>query len=90
MNQTQFNVKWIDQGSEPQCPSDPLFPNGIDLDVSKGQEPVCTALLPYPAKRIGAYVIECTLCEIRVACTTAGRLDDPRSIKIPCKHTRMP
>jgi hypothetical protein len=41
--------------------------------------------LPYPAKRIGHYRIECELCGLRVACTTAGRPDDPRSIRIACK-----
>jgi hypothetical protein len=79
------SITWRDAGQAPQCPPDPAFPDGIDLDVSKGATPACLVKLPYPAKRIGFYLVECEFCGIRVACTTAGRPDDPRSIKIPCK-----
>jgi hypothetical protein len=81
----QFQVKWVDLRKHPQCAPDPRFPNGVDLDVSDGRKPRCKAILPYPAKRIGNYIIECHLCGMRVACTTAGRPDDPRSITIACK-----
>jgi hypothetical protein len=81
----QFQIEWRDAGKEPQCAPDARFPDGIDLDVSDGKVPNCKAILPYPAERIGAYIVKCRLCGIRVGCTTAGRPDDPKSIKIACK-----
>lgn len=81
----RFNIEWKDGEMEPKCAPNPAYPNGIDLDVSQGQVS-CRVALPYPAKRIGAYMVECRLCGFTVACTTAGRPDDPRSITIPCKR----
>lgn len=82
-----MKVTWRDAGCEPTQPPNPKYPMGIDLDVSNGAERTCKAALPYPAKRIGAYVIECPVCGARVSCTTAGRVDDPRSIKMACKRS---
>jgi hypothetical protein len=84
MNSDQFLVEWNDGKREPQCPSDPAYPDGIDVDVSSGKT-ACVVSLPYPAKRCGFYVVRCRLCDFSVALTTAGRRDDPRSIKIPCE-----
>lgn len=81
---SQFKIEWIDAGREPQCQPNPDYPNGIDIDASRGAERTCTTALPHPARRCGAYIVECTLCGIRVGCSTAGRPDDPRSIKIAC------
>lgn len=81
-----FKINWVDREREAECAPNPAFPNGIDLDCSKGQAATCAVSLPYPAKRCGVYVVECEACGIRVACTTAGRPDDPRSIKIGCKR----
>lgn len=78
-------VKWIDAGREPQCAPNPAYPDGIDLDASDGALSACTVALPYPAKRCGRYEIKCRACGATVACTTAGRVDDPRSIKIACR-----
>ena len=80
----RFDIEWRDSGREPQCPPNPEYPNGIDLDVSmSGQS--CDVSLPYPAKRCGAYIVTCKLCGLTVAVTTAGRTDDPRSLKVACK-----
>jgi len=81
----QFEITWRDAGREPQVKPNPDYPTGIDLDLSFQGEPACTTPLPYPAKRIGAYLIHCRTCGIRIGVTTAGRPDDPRSVKIPCK-----
>jgi hypothetical protein len=83
---TMLRVKWRDGGREPQCAPDPSYPDGIDIDLrlDKGR-PSCSTDLPYPAKRCGAFIIECLHCGIRVGLATAGRLDDPRSVIIPCK-----
>lgn len=83
---TQFRVKWIDRGLEPQCASNHAYPKGIDLNVANGAVNSCVCQLPYPAKRIGAYVVDCLACGFRGACTAAGRPDDPRSIEMPCKR----
>jgi hypothetical protein len=86
----KFHVTWIDQGQEPRVSPNPAYPEGIDLDITDGQEPNCMTALPYPAKRIGYYRIWCRQCGIRVACTTAGRIDDPRTIRVACKNGKIP
>jgi hypothetical protein len=80
-----LQVEWIDGMREPTQPPNPKFPNGIDLDFSRGAPRTCKVDLPYPAKRIGKYVISCTNCGWTGLVTTAGRRDDPRSVKVPCK-----
>lgn len=79
-----FDIRWIDSGHEPKCAPNPKFPNGVDVDASEGAKRICKTNLPYPAKRIGTYMIECKICGKRVAITTAGRPDDPRSITVSC------
>jgi hypothetical protein len=80
-----FEVKWIDGEREPTCVPDLRYPDGVDLDVTGGKEPACVCSLPYPAKRCGHYYIECKQCGVNALITTAGRIDDPKSIKLPCK-----
>lgn len=81
----QITVEWIDGHREPQCTPDPNFPHGKDLDISNGATPTCETALPCPAKRCGHYVVRCSVCGMSVVVTTAGRPDDPKSIKIACK-----
>lgn len=81
-----MKIEWFDSGREPQCAPDPAYPKGKDLDISMGA-PSCVATLPYPAKRCGYFVVECAKCGMSVAVTTAGRPDDPRSLRMPCKET---
>ena len=81
---TWFEVTWFDGGREPQCPPDPRFPNGVDIDGAGGRHPACRVALPYPARRCGQYLIRCSLCGLTAAITTAGRPDDPRSVTVPC------
>lgn len=80
-----LTVKWLDHGREPQARPDPDYPNGIDLDTSAGAAVTCETALPYPARRCGAYVVRCELCGTSALVTTAGRPDDPRSLRIACK-----
>ena len=85
-NAPNLTVEWIDRRREPQCPPDPKYPHGIDLDISGGHVAnTCQTALPYPAKRIGYYVVNCSECQFQGLITTAGRADDPRSVKIACK-----
>lgn len=81
----QFDIEWLDGARDPSCLPNPKYPKGIDIDASLGAAKSCTLALPYPAKRIGAYVATCRVCGFRAGCTTAGRPDDPRSITVPCR-----
>jgi hypothetical protein len=81
-----FKIRWVDRFYEPQERPDPRYPLGIDVDLSNGADQACTAALPYPAKRIGYFVIECPRCGRDAIVTTAGRPDDPRSVKLACKQ----
>ena len=81
----RHTVNWIDGGREARHPSNPAYPTGIDLDLSDGALASCMVRLPWPARRCGYYVITCPTCHLRVAITTAGRPDDPRSAMLPCK-----
>jgi hypothetical protein len=84
-----LDIAWLDHGREPQCKPDPSFPTGVDVDLSRGADvthvTTCSAQLPYPARRCGMYIIKCKLCGLCVTLTTAGRPDDPRSIKLACR-----
>ncbi len=84
---TDFNIKWTDGGREPQCPANPVYPNGKDIDTSHDAWPSCRTELPYPAKRCGHFLVRCRTCGLKVALTTAGRPDDPRSLTVNCLQT---
>jgi hypothetical protein len=75
---------WVDRGVEPRCKPNPNYPKGIDLDSSDGASATCSMELPYPAPRCGYHVVNCDACNQTVVITTAGRPDDPRSIKVAC------
>lgn len=78
-------VTFIDSGREPKCAPNPDYPIGRDLDLSEGATKTCKVMLPYPAPRCGAMVARCLTCGMSVGCTVAGRVDDPRTIKMACK-----
>ena len=80
-----MKISWIDREREPQCPPNPNYPNGMDIDSAKGAVKSCKTDLPYPAKRCGVYIVKCLNCGYTAAITTAGRVDDPRSVTLPCK-----
>ena len=79
-----LKVEWVDYEREPKMAPNPIFPKGKDIDGTMWGFPSCKTDLPYPAKRCGAYIVTCGDCELRVGVTTAGRPDDPRSLKINC------
>jgi hypothetical protein len=80
-----LKVTWIDHGREPKCPPNPAYPEGIDLDASRGATDTCeTKLEPYPTPRCGLFAVVCDECGQTVMITTAGRPDDPRSVKLAC------
>lgn len=86
MADADLSAVWHDAGREPKNPPNPAYPDGIDLDLSNGEKS-CGRPLPHPAKRCGAYLVRCGHCGAKVVVTTAGRPDDPRSIRIACKDS---
>jgi hypothetical protein len=80
-----MKVMWFDEGFEPKRPPNPSYPNGVDVDCSGCAEATCTQPLPYPAERCGQYLVVCETCGKTIVMTTAGRPDDPRSVKVACK-----
>lgn len=96
-----LKYEWLDEGRNPQNPPDPRYPEGIDIDqtthdridirsgamISADQDrKTCfTFLRPYPTPRIGKFIVKCDVCGQLAIVTTAGRPDDPRSLRLPCK-----
>jgi len=80
-----IKIEWIDSGREPKCPPDPRYPDGIEIDMAADAELICEVKLPYPAQRCGVYLVHCTQCGLETVITTAGRPDDPCSIRLPCR-----
>lgn len=85
-----LTATWVDRGVWPSSPPNPDFPRGVDIDVSNGAGVSCQTQLPYPAKRCGHYLVECSLCGVNAVITTAGRPDDPRSVRIACRRQEGP
>jgi hypothetical protein len=86
----QFLIEWVDAERWPQSRPDPRYPTGKDVQGCPPDVTGCRVAVPYPARRIGAYVIECKLCGLRMGLTTAGRPDDPRSVAMACKTAAAP
>lgn len=80
-----LKATWVDHGRERQNPTNPQFPNGVDLDMAGPHRPRCRIELKYPARRCGVWAIECRLCGLSIAVTATGRADDPRSVTVRCK-----
>jgi hypothetical protein len=80
-----IKIEFVPSGrGKAQCPPDPRWLNGVNLDAA-GQGPGCKVTLPYPAPECGHFRIFCTECNCMVVVTAAGRVDDPRSVVIPCR-----
>jgi hypothetical protein len=86
---TDFEIHWIDRGREPACAPDPTYPNGIDVVIGDIDKPGCSTELPYPAPRCGLFFVQCKTCGTNAIITTAGRPDDPRSVRLPCDKPVM-
>ena len=82
----QLRVEWVDGGREPRCAPDPAYPKGVDVEIVRHEgAATCRTALPYPARRCGYFVVACQLCGLTCLVTTAGRPDDPRSLRVECK-----
>jgi hypothetical protein len=79
-----LEVEFISHHRKAKVSPNPRFPDGIDVDLSKGKAS-CRAELPYPADCCGVLLVHCDSCGANAAITTAGRRDDPRSVRLACK-----
>jgi hypothetical protein len=85
MPKPTYDVKFVPSGrGKAQCPADPNFPYGVEIDGRREGLPFCTFALDYPAPECGVWLINCHGCHCTYAVTAAGRADDPVSITIPC------
>ncbi len=85
-----IDVRFIDSGREPQCKSDPKYPDGKPVNVAPNVlAKTCTFNLHHPAPRCGLYEITCRQCGFVALVTVAGRADDPNMITMPCKPKGM-
>ncbi len=82
----QFKIHWVDHERVAKVEPDRRYPTGIDIDVSEGAAWSCVTPLPYPAPRCGMFVVECTTCGANALVTTAGRPDDPCSLRLACRR----
>jgi len=87
---SHLRVTGGDNGGHPGHPPDPTCPTGADLDLSLGAADVCMTPLPYPAPALGAHVVYCSVCGLRITCEAASRADDTRSGKVACRRSPPP
>lgn len=61
-------------------------PGGVDLDLTTRDAVLCCRVdLPYPAGATGAWVVTCARCgQTSPPLGVSGRVDDPRSVTLPC------
>jgi len=82
----RFELTWMDAGRVAKSPPDPRFPNGVTADLTLGARLACQVNLPYPAPRVGKWLVQCKECGLTAMITAAGRPDDPRTARLACKH----
>jgi hypothetical protein len=79
-------IEFIKSGrGKARSPANPSLPRGIVVDMSKRATPSCTVDLPYPAPECGQFHVRCTLCNLSLIVSAAGRPDDPTQVIIACK-----
>jgi hypothetical protein len=84
----KLQVEWIDAGRDAECPADPLYPQGVDIEERAGAARTCFTRLRYPAVRCGVWQISCPHCPRVAVVTAAGRADDPRSFRMACRPVK--
>jgi len=78
-----WQIEWLD--FERVSTQAPKHQNGSDIDIAGDVRAACKSELPYPAPRIGRYFVRCRTCGKTAVVTTAGRVDDPRSLRMACR-----
>jgi hypothetical protein len=79
-----LKATFVGTGLRPRCPPDPRYPDGKAFDLA-GDGPSCVVDLEHPAPSVGQWVIVCEICGYRLIATAASRVDDPKTIRVPCK-----
>ena len=84
----KHEIEFMSKNKPPTQPPNPEFPNGLTLidPTLKDGDSCCHVQLPYPAACIGTWLVKCRQCGRNIACTAAGRPDDPRLIVMRCKN----
>jgi len=83
--ESRFLVDWVDGHRTSTYAADPSYPAGVAIDVALDAPKACRLELAYPAARCGMWVITCRRCGFAISLSTAGRADDPKSVRVPCK-----
>lgn len=79
------SVMFLESGRPAPAKGDPQFPDGRDVDLRcPSLEIGCCYNVPYPAPRPGSYILECSRCTATATVVVAGRVDDPRTVVMPC------
>jgi hypothetical protein len=79
-----LHAKWFGEDRKARHPPDPRYPLGMSVDCTEGR-PGCTTTLQYPAPGIGKWIIRCDACGTFSIVSAAGRVDDPHTVRLPCK-----
>jgi hypothetical protein len=87
---SDIQVEFLSHNRKAKVAPNPDYPDGIDVDLTNGKKVACLANLPYPAECCGILFVYCKKCGANAAITTAGRLDDPRRVKLACKAALAP
>jgi hypothetical protein len=84
----QFYIKPTCRRGPPQHPTNPAYPEGVDVQEAAPGVASCRVELPYPAPERLVWQVRCRRCGYALAITAAGRADDPRSVTVPC-HSKL-
>jgi hypothetical protein len=81
---SDIQIEFLSHHRKAKNAPNPKYPDGVNLDLTNGAKVACFADLPYPAQCCGILFVRCRKCGANAAITTAGRLDDPRTVKLAC------
>ena len=86
-SKSAITVTFHGAGRKAQFPPDPAYPEGrhLNIDGAASAGRTCLVDLPYPAEECGLFIVRCEACGFSAAITAAGRPDDPRTVRLPCK-----
>lgn len=84
VNHPKFEITWLKRAERATQKPNPEYPNGMIANLSGGAVQACQVNLEYPAPCPGTHLIHCKLCDVNVAITAAGRVDDPVVAIIAC------
>lgn len=82
---TGLTATFHSYGRKATCEPDPAYPDGMVVDVASEGQSACSVELTYPAPEVGVWLLECSICGLSAVITAAGRVDDPKSVRAPCK-----